>query len=46
MTANATPITILVADDDPDDLLLIKDALDEARLNNPVDFVQDGVELM
>ncbi len=40
------PITILVADDDPDDRLMIKEALDEARLANGVDFVEDGVELM
>ncbi|MCH8322185.1 MAG: response regulator, partial [Proteobacteria bacterium] len=40
------PITILVADDDPDDRLLIRDALEEARLCNSIDFVEDGVELM
>lgn len=40
------PIRILIADDDADDRMLIADALEEARLNNPVDFVKDGVELM
>lgn len=40
------PIRILIADDDADDRLLIGDALEEARLSNPVDFVEDGVELM
>lgn len=40
------PISILVADDDADDRMLIADAFEEARLNNPVDFVQDGVDLM
>ena len=40
------PILILIADDDPDDRMLIGDALEEARLNNPVQFVEDGVELM
>ena len=43
---NGKPIRILIADDDADDRLLIADALDEARLSNPVDFVEDGVELM
>jgi two-component system, response regulator len=40
------PITILVADDDPDDRMLTKDALDECRLANEVHFVEDGEELM
>ncbi len=40
------PIRILIADDDADDRMLIGDALEEARLKNPVDFVEDGVELM
>jgi CheY-like chemotaxis protein len=46
MTRPGLPIRILVADDDADDRLMIKDAFDESRLGNPVDFVQDGVELM
>lgn len=46
MNALARPIKILVADDDPDDQLLIKDALDDNRHANVVDFVGDGVELM
>ncbi len=46
MSHEGIPITILVADDDPDDRLLLKDALREARLGNPVHFVNDGVELM
>ncbi|MEO1065978.1 MAG: response regulator [Pseudomonadota bacterium] len=40
------PITILIADDDADDRMLIADAFDEARLSNPVAFVEDGVELL
>ena len=40
------PIQILVADDDADDRLLIGDAFKEARLKNPVDYVEDGVELL
>ncbi len=46
MDNNGTPITILVADDDPDDRLMIKEALEEARLANRIEFVEDGVELM
>lgn len=39
-------ITILIADDDPDDRLMLKDALNENRLANDLHFVSDGVELM
>lgn len=40
------PITILIADDDPDDRLMTEDALREARLANDLHFVEDGVELI
>jgi len=40
------PITILIADDDTDDRMLIKEALDESRLNNGLSFVEDGEQLM
>ena len=40
------PITILVADDDPDDRLMIQEAVDEAHCANPIEFVNDGAELM
>ena len=40
------PITILMADDDPDDRQLAKEAFEEARLANDLRFVTDGVELM
>lgn len=40
------PITILMADDDPDDRMMTKEAFDEARLGNHLDFVFDGEELM
>ena len=46
MTRKGNPITILVADDDPDDRLLIEDALTDARLVNDLHFVVDGEELM
>ncbi|MDP6776519.1 MAG: response regulator [Candidatus Latescibacteria bacterium] len=41
-----TPITILVAEDDPDDRILIRDALTEARLANDLRFTEDGEDLM
>ncbi len=40
------PITILMADDDEDDCLMTKEALQEARLSNAIYFVRDGEELM
>ena len=40
------PITILVADDDPDDREMTKDAFDANRLRNPVQFVEDGEALL
>ena len=42
----AKPITILLAEDDPDDRLLTKEALAESRLANELRFVEDGEELM
>lgn len=44
MTRPALPI--LIADDDPDDRELAREALTESRLLNPVHFVTDGVELL
>lgn len=41
----ATPITILVVDDDTDDQLLIEDAFSECRLMNPLHFVDNGEQL-
>lgn len=38
--------TILVADDDPDDRLLLEDALIETNLAESLYFVEDGEELM
>ncbi len=40
------PITILMADDDPDDRLMTRDAFQECRLGNPLRFAEDGEELM
>lgn len=39
-------ITILMADDDEDDRMMTKEALEEARLANEIRFVVDGEELM
>jgi CheY-like chemotaxis protein len=44
--ASTKPITILMADDDPDDRQLTKEAFVEAKLANDLRFVEDGVELM
>src|SRR6188472_1465214 len=44
--ATAKPITILMADDDPDDRQLAREAFEEARLANDLRFVEDGVELL
>jgi len=40
------PITILVAEDDEDDRLLMQEALEENRLANDLHFVEDGEFLM
>lgn len=40
------PITILIADDDADDRMMIKEALEESRLTNNLQFVENGEELM
>ena len=41
-----TPIKILMADDDPDDKLLTKEALEESRVINDLYFVDNGEELL
>ncbi len=46
MNKAGKPITILMADDDEDDRLLAKDALEECRLANDLHFVIDGEDLM
>jgi CheY-like chemotaxis protein len=40
------PITIVIAEDDPDDRFLAKEALEESRLHNIIHFVEDGEELL
>ncbi|MBU0482306.1 MAG: response regulator [Proteobacteria bacterium] len=39
-------LTILMADDDEDDRLMTKEALEEAKLANAIRFVEDGEALM
>ena len=45
-TDRTKPITILMADDDPDDRQLTKEAFDESHLANDLRFVEDGEELL
>lgn len=46
MTRAARPITILMADDDPDDRQMTREAFQASHLANDLRFVEDGVELM
>jgi CheY-like chemotaxis protein len=43
---NSTPIHLLLADDDPDDRIFFKEALDELSLNSNLSTVEDGDQLM
>lgn len=46
MRGKRDPVVILMADDDEDDRLLARDALEESRVANDLHFVCDGVELL
>ena len=46
MSKPPKPITILMADDDPDDRQMTKEAFAESCLANDLRFVEDGEELM
>jgi CheY-like chemotaxis protein len=46
MNQRGQPVVILMAEDDPDDRLLSKEALEEAHLSNDVRFVVDGEDLL
>jgi len=46
MRPRGRAITILVAEDDPEDCLLIREALERNRLANDLRFVGDGEELL
>ena len=45
MSHSLKPVTILVADDDPDDRKLTQEAFSESKLANDLRFVEDGVEV-
>lgn len=44
--ASDTTIPILIAEDDPDDRLLMQDAFAESKFTHPIAFVENGVELL
>ncbi len=46
MKMDRKPITILIADDDEDDRLWVKEALAESQFASDLQFVKDGEELM
>ncbi|MBK0402414.1 response regulator [Adhaeribacter sp. BT258] len=46
MSQKQKSIVILIADDDAEDRMLVKDALDEGRLKNDIHFVENGEELV
>lgn len=46
MEHNFQPVTILMAEDDEDDRLLVKDAFEEGHVFNDLHFVRDGAELI
>lgn len=46
MKPERKPVLILLAEDDPDDRVLLRDALTEGRLVNDLRCVEDGEELM
>lgn len=46
MNSYTEAIPILVADDDAEDCMFLREAFEENRLANPLYFVSDGVELV
>lgn len=46
MSPSRRPIIILIADDDAEDRMLVKEALEESRLTNQTQFVENGEELI
>lgn len=46
MSKNIQAIVILMADDDPEDVMLARDALAESRLANKLNVVENGEELL
>jgi len=46
LSTEKNPVVILMAEDDPDDRLMISRALEDHRIVNNVHFVSDGEELL
>ena len=46
MSEVPSTVSIIIADDDVDDQLMIREALEEARVSNPIVVVSDGRELL
>ena len=46
MSPTPRPIVILMADDDPDDRMLVREAMTESRVVNELRFVEDGEQLL
>ena len=46
MSPSRRPVVILMAEDDADDRLLCRQALDESRVLNELHFVEDGEQLL
>jgi len=46
MKQDRKPFTIVIADDDPDDRLMVKETWEDNLLANSLVFVEDGEELM
>ena len=46
MKLSIKPVDILMADDDPDDRMLMKEALEENNFPHTIHFVEDGWELL
>lgn len=45
-TASPRPINILMVEDSPTDVLIAKEALEQAKLHNSLHIVEDGVEAL
>ncbi len=46
MSKSTKPITILMAEDDNDDQMLVRESFEECRLLNELHFVEDGQQLL
>jgi CheY-like chemotaxis protein len=46
MNERRDEVIILYAEDDPEDRMLVEDAMEESRLANELHFVEDGEELV